>query len=140
MSNQTGLPFFLVLGVLQAGCGDKGVETNAGWYADDDGDDYESDQDCNDDNPAVNPGATEDCANTIDDDCDGLVDGDDVEDCPAEVGGGTTEGVGTNGAVGARPAGLDWSQLAWCAPEQTPAGLRNYRRSVHPFIVDRSST
>jgi hypothetical protein len=34
--------------------------------------------DCDDTNRAVHPGATEDCANAIDDDCDGLVDGDQV--------------------------------------------------------------
>lgn len=28
--------------------------------------------DCNDDDPAVNPGVPEDCTNEIDDDCDGL--------------------------------------------------------------------
>jgi cysteine-rich repeat protein len=37
--------------------------------------------DCNDGNAAVNPGEVEDCNNTIDDDCDGLVDFDDPADC-----------------------------------------------------------
>jgi len=35
--------------------------------------------DCNDGNSAINPGASEDCGNTIDDDCDGLTDDDDPD-------------------------------------------------------------
>lgn len=38
-----------------------------------DGDGYTfSNGDCDEANPAVNPGAIEDCTNEIDDDCDGL--------------------------------------------------------------------
>ena len=37
--------------------------------------------DCDDANPDVNPGESEDCGNGIDDDCDGLVDGADLGDC-----------------------------------------------------------
>ncbi|MFC1889669.1 MopE-related protein [Thermodesulfobacteriota bacterium] len=35
--------------------------------------------DCNDNHPFVNPGADENCTNLIDDDCDGIIDGDDPE-------------------------------------------------------------
>jgi hypothetical protein len=35
--------------------------------------------DCNDSNPSVNPDAFENCTNGIDDDCDGLIDGNDSE-------------------------------------------------------------
>lgn len=44
-------------------------------------------EDCDDDNPAVHPGVQEGppegptCENQLDDDCDGLIDLDDVEDC-----------------------------------------------------------
>ncbi|OGQ77904.1 MAG: hypothetical protein A2289_19270 [Deltaproteobacteria bacterium RIFOXYA12_FULL_58_15] len=39
--------------------------------------------DCDDANPHVNPNAAEHCSNTTDDNCDGLVDGEDPADCPA---------------------------------------------------------
>ena len=93
-------------------CGD----TNAGWYPDDDLDGYVVGADCDDSNPAVYPGAPEDCSNQIDDDCDQLIDSADP-DCTA----------------GAQRKGLDWSRLACFAPDGAPEGLRSYRNQNSPF-------
>ena len=72
------------LGLLLVACGDDGKgsggedtgpeeETDDSGAADDDGDGYSIDEDCDDSNAAVNPGAAEVC-NDLDDDCDGLID------------------------------------------------------------------
>jgi hypothetical protein len=66
------------------GGGGQGGGDNRPTAEDNDGDGYDGPQvggdDCDDHDPAVNPGATESCANRRDDDCDGAVDGAD-EDC-----------------------------------------------------------
>jgi hypothetical protein len=49
--------------------------------ADGDGDGYDPTVDCDDEDPAVNPGADELC-NGVDDDCDGTIDEDDAVDAP----------------------------------------------------------
>ena len=57
---------------------DEGTE-----LADDDGDGYsEVDGDCDDEDDDVGPDVTEDCYDGIDNNCDGLIDGDDIESCP----------------------------------------------------------
>jgi len=48
-----------------------------------DGDEYGDACDCDPSDPAVNPGAVENCMNGIDDDCDGFVDANDL-DCAAD--------------------------------------------------------
>jgi len=80
-------------------CDDSILGTPINWYCDDDGDGYISStpsgsgapggmppgcqltpgDDCDDTKPNVNPGATEDCYDGIDNDCDGLIDGNDPD-------------------------------------------------------------
>jgi hypothetical protein len=50
-----------------------------GAAADDDNDGYFDGEDCDDSDPEVHPGATEDCDNSLDDDCDGDIDFDDTD-------------------------------------------------------------
>lgn len=53
-----------------------------GTACDEDGDGYlGSIDDCDDANPAINPGVAEVCDDTLDNDCDGLIDLDDSADC-----------------------------------------------------------
>ncbi len=56
---------------------DTDSDTDTDVPTDADGDGYAADQDCDDSNAAVNPGAQERC-NGYDDDCDGLIDDDDA--------------------------------------------------------------
>ena len=58
-----------------AGSGDEGGGDDTGEREiDADGDGFPRPEDCDDGDPAVNPGATEDCADGRDNDCDGLAD------------------------------------------------------------------
>ena len=59
-----------------------------GEIVDEDGDGFSTMEDCDDTNAAVNPDAAEDCANGIDDDCDGLIDDAD-DDCGGDSGAGS---------------------------------------------------
>jgi len=56
------------------------VQVTRDWaYPDVDEDGYHSNVDCNDTDPAVNPGAAENCADGIDNDCDGNIDSADTD-------------------------------------------------------------
>lgn len=48
------------------------------------------DGDCDDGNPAIHPGAQEDCSSGVDEDCDGDVDGDDADCSPMDSGSADT--------------------------------------------------
>ncbi len=75
-------------GYLAAACGgddcdDSSATLNPG---DHDGDGWSScGGDCDDGLASTHPGAVEDCLNGLDDDCDGMVDGRDLADCPDPV-------------------------------------------------------
>jgi hypothetical protein len=62
---------------------DTGFDTGFDLFDEDD-DGFGKDQDCNDDDAAINPGAVEDCTDGIDNECDGKIDEEDGEDCAVE--------------------------------------------------------
>jgi hypothetical protein len=70
---------------------------------DSDGDTVGAACDCDDTNPAVQPGAEEQCSNSVDDDCDGLTDGDD-SDCSSPGWGLAQSAEASADLQGAAPA------------------------------------
>ena len=80
-----------LLGPL-SGCDGGGVSDYTGYTADymawedpvdDDEDGWEDWEDCDDGDAAIHPDAEEICDDSLDNDCDELIDADDVDDCPA---------------------------------------------------------
>ncbi|MFH1463740.1 MAG: lamin tail domain-containing protein [Pseudomonadota bacterium] len=85
--------------------------------------------DCDDLDPDLGPGAVEDCDNGVDDDCDGVVDGEDA-DCQGETGSTDTEhpgdsgdGAGGCGGCASGGGGFGWCWLAGIAT----LGLHRWR-------------
>ena len=77
----------LVLGLAMVGL----VTPVVAYWTDVDGDGYKSESDgnnppydCDDTNAAINPGADEVCDDDVDNDCDGLIDGNDP-DCQQHI-------------------------------------------------------
>ncbi|MFH1468615.1 MAG: MopE-related protein [Pseudomonadota bacterium] len=83
--------------LTMAACGrEKDTADTAPWV-DADGDGYGADEDCDDIDSAVNPGATELC-NLKDDDCDGEIDEPDAADAPTWYADADGDGHGDPGA------------------------------------------
>lgn len=71
----------VVTPIVLAAC--YGVPQDSDWSkADEDGDGYTFETDCDDEDAAVNPDATEVCDDAIDNNCDGLTDTEDTVGCP----------------------------------------------------------
>ena len=74
---------WLALVTLAVACGGKDGGGGDGDAVDEDDDGYAADHDCDDTNPDVHRGVTEDCTDGIDNNCDGKTDAEDTSTCGA---------------------------------------------------------
>ena len=140
--------------VREADADTWGGSDNSGWYSDEPDVDVDADFDVEIDTQTGDADADADAdtsgpevsdnsgwyADADDADADDATDTDtDVETDSTDAETGADAETGTDADADDSASlwlGLDWSALAWCAPERKPAGLRPYRGVRSPFTVD----
>ena len=95
--------------------------------ADADGDGYDDTVDCDDANPAVHPAAWEVCDDGIDNDCDGLIDAEELGASYLELGAGAAVWTNASGF----PLGADWTIEMWLRPNNGATNMGRRLLGLH---------